>query len=125
MIKEFKEFINQGNVVDLAIAVVLGGAFGAVVNSFVKDILMNIIAAIFGEPDFSGLTFKLGKGVIAYGNFINAVITFLAIALALFMVVKAMNEMNKRKKAEAAAEVAAGPSEVELLTEIRDALRSR
>lgn len=125
MIKEFKEFINQGNVVDLAIAVVLGGAFGAVIQSFVKDILMNIIAAIFGEPDFGGLTFKLGKGVIAYGNFINAVITFLAIALALFMVVKAMNEMNKRKKAEAAAAAPAGPSEVELLTEIRDALRSR
>lgn len=118
MIKEFKEFLFKGNIVDLAVAVVLGGAFALVVNSFVNDILMNVIAAIFGEPDFSSLTFDLGDGVIAYGAFLNTVINLVIVGFALFMVLKAYN--RARKQAE---EAPAGPTEIELLTEIRDSLR--
>lgn len=94
MIDEFKAFINRGNVLELAVAVIMGAAFGAVVTSFVKDILMQIIAAIFGQPDFSSLTFTIGKGVIAYGSFINAVIYFLIVAFAIFLVIRAYNRMR-------------------------------
>ena len=95
MIDEFKAFINKGNVLDLAVAVIMGAAFGAVINSFVKDILMQIIAAIFGQPDFSSLTFTIGNGVIAYGSFINAVIYFLIVAFAVFLIIRAYNRMRK------------------------------
>jgi len=100
MIDEFKAFINRGNVLDLAVAVIIGAAFGAVVTSFVNDILMQIIAAIFGKPDFSGLTFTLGSGVIKYGSFLNAVITFFLVALSVFFVIKAYNGMRKPTPAE-------------------------
>ena len=119
MIREFKDFINRGNVVDLAVAVVIGTAFGVVVVSFVDDILMQVVAAIFGEPDFSSLTFDLGDAVIRYGNFLNALISFVLIAFAVFLVVKAIN------KAQGPKDDDGGPSEVDLLTEIRDALTSR
>lgn len=121
MIQEFKEFINRGSVVDLAVAVVIGAAFGAVVTSFVDDILMQIIAAIVGEPDFGALTFDLGDAIIYYGNFINVVIAFLSIAFGVFLVVKFINRME-RKKAEEADEPA-GPSELDVLIEIRDSLQ--
>jgi large conductance mechanosensitive channel len=91
MIEEFKAFINRGNVLELAVAVVLGAAFTAVINSFTKDILMQVIAGIFGQPDFSSLTFTLGNAVISYGAFINAIINFLIVAFALFLVIKAYN----------------------------------
>ena len=100
MIDEFKSFINRGNVLDLAVAVILGAAFGAIVTSFVDDIMMQIIAAIFGQPDFSSLTFSLGNGVIKYGSFINAVINFLIVAFAVFMVIRAYNRMRKPTAAE-------------------------
>jgi large conductance mechanosensitive channel len=95
MIQEFKAFIAKGNVLELAVAVIMGAAFGAVVASFTKDILMQIIAAIFGQPDFSSLTFTIGNGVIAYGSFINTIINFLIVAFALFLVIKAYNNMRK------------------------------
>lgn len=95
MIDEFKAFIAKGNVLDLAVAVILGAAFGAVVASFTNDILLQIIAAIFGQPDFSSLTFNIGNGVIKYGSFINTLINFFFVALALFMVIKAYNNMRK------------------------------
>lgn len=95
MIQEFKAFIAKGNVLELAVAVIMGAAFGAVVTSFTKDILMQIIAAIFGQPDFSSLTFNIGNGVIAYGSFINTIINFLIVAFALFMVIRAYNAMRK------------------------------
>jgi large conductance mechanosensitive channel len=95
MIDEFKAFINKGNVLDLAVAVIMGTAFGAVISSFVKDILMQIIAAIFGQPDFSSLTFTIGNGVIAYGSFINAVIYFLIVAFAVFLIIRAYNRARK------------------------------
>ncbi len=91
MIQEFKEFALKGNVVDMAVGVIIGGAFGSIVSSVVEDILTPIIGAIFGQPDFSGITL----GPVNIGNFINAVINFLIIALCLFAVVKAMNKMKK------------------------------
>ncbi len=91
MLKEFKEFALKGNVVDLAIGVIIGSAFGSIVSSVVEDILTPIIGAIFGQPDFSGIK----AGPVMIGNFINAVINFLIIALCLFAVVKAMNKLKK------------------------------
>jgi large conductance mechanosensitive channel len=120
MIKEFRDFINRGNILDLAVAVVLGAAFGAVVTSFVDNILMQVIAAIGGQPDFSALSIDLGDAEVFYGAFLNAVISFLFIAIGVFLVVKALNAV--RKPAE---EEEAGPTETELLTEIRDLLRDR
>lgn len=134
-VKEFKEFINRGNVVDLAVAVVLGAAFGAVVTSFVDDVLMQLVAAIFGQPDFSGLTISFGRvdpatgdqTVIYYGAFITAVITFVIIAFAVFLVVKALNEMQRRRaRGETPAdEEPPPPTDVELLVEIRDLLAAQ
>ena len=121
MIKEFKEFISRGNVVDLAVAVVLGAAFTAVVTSFANGILMNIVAAIFGKPTFDDLTFTLGSGVIEYGRFLTTVVNFLIVAVAMFLVVKAINTLQGfRRRDEEAAEAEA--TEIELLTQIRDAL---
>jgi large conductance mechanosensitive channel len=116
-VKEFKDFINKGNVVDLAVAVVIGAAFGAVIASFVADVLTPIIGAIFGQSDFSNLVIDIGDSDIRYGAFINAVITFLTVALAVFLVVKAYNRFKKPPVEEVAA-----MTEVELLTQIRDAL---
>jgi large conductance mechanosensitive channel len=122
MIKEFKEFITRGNVVDLAVAVVIGGAFTLVVNSFVKDILMQIIGAIGGKPDFTALSFKLNGTPILYGNFLTVLINFLIVALAIFIVIKAVNTMSKLRK-PSTVDVAEA-TEIDLLTEIRDALRA-
>ena len=100
---EFKAFAFKGNMIDLAVAVVIGAAFTLVVNSLVKDILMQVIAAIVGKPDFSQLTFKLGDGVIFYGNFLTVLINFLIVAFALFIVVKGMNATRREQvKAPAA-----------------------
>jgi large conductance mechanosensitive channel len=93
MLTEFKKFALRGNVVELAVAVILGLAFNAVILSLVDDVLMNIIAAAVGEPDFSELTFRLGDAVIRYGDFITAVVNFILIAFALFLIVKAINRM--------------------------------
>ena len=123
MLKEFKEFITKGNVLDLAVAVVIGAAFTLVVNSLVKDVLMQIISAIFGKPDFCQLTFKLGKGVIFYGNFLTALINFLIVAAVLFLIIKAIASLQKMRKPSELEEAEA--TEIELLTEIRDALVGR
>lgn len=120
MIKEFRDFINRGNVLDLAVAVVLGAAFGAVVTSFVDDILMQIIAALGGQPDFSALVIDVGDGQIRYGAFVTAIISFVLIALGVFLVVKAVNHLRRPDEPEET-----GPSEVDLLVEIRDLLRER
>jgi large conductance mechanosensitive channel len=98
MIKGFKDFILRGNVIDLAVAVVIGAAFGAVINSFVNDILMQIIAAIVGKPSFADLSFAIGKGVIKYGSFLNALITFLLVAAAIyFVVIVPLNKLAERR----------------------------
>ena len=97
--KEFKEFVLRGNVVDLAVAVVIGAAFGAVVTSMVEDIITPIIAAIGGQPDFAGLTFEINDSVFRYGEFLNAVIAFLIIAAVIFfLVVKPVNALLERAR---------------------------
>ncbi|MFN8188319.1 MAG: large-conductance mechanosensitive channel protein MscL [Gaiellales bacterium] len=123
LVKEFRDFIMRGNVVDLAVAVVIGAAFGALVTAFVENLLTPLIAAIFGKPDFSELTFTINGSVFKYGVFINAVISFLLIALAVyFIIVKPYNRYRARKAVEEPAEPA---EEVLLLREIRDLLGKR
>jgi len=98
MIKGFREFVLRGNVIDLAVAVVIGVAFGAVITAFVADILTPLVAAIFGKPDFSGLTFTINHSQFLYGSFINAVISFFFIALAIyFAVVMPLNKLAERR----------------------------
>jgi large conductance mechanosensitive channel len=99
--REFKAFILRGNVVDLAVAVVIGAAFGAVVAALVADLITPLIAAIFGKPDFSNLSFTINKSKFLYGDFLNAVITFLSVAAAIFFfVVKPLNMLMARRKTE-------------------------
>jgi large conductance mechanosensitive channel len=101
MVREFKQFLLRGNVVDLAVAVVIGAAFGAVVNSMVNDLIMPVIAMIFGKPDFSALTFTINDAIFRYGAFITAVITFVLIAAAVFfLVVKPINALMSRAHQE-------------------------
>jgi large conductance mechanosensitive channel len=100
MWKEFKEFALRGNVVELAVAVILGIAFGAVIASLVDDVLMNLIAAVIGQPDFSQLTFTINDAVIRYGAFINALVNFLLVAVALFLVIKGVNRATRKPSAE-------------------------
>lgn len=124
-IQEFKEFAMQGNVLDMAIGVVIGGAFSTIVTSLVNDILMPIIGALTGGLDFTGLVLTLNAGTgltLKYGNFIQAVVNFLIIALCLFFAIKAIAKMNRHKKEaeEAAPEV---NEELETLKEIRDLLK--
>jgi large conductance mechanosensitive channel len=105
MVREFKEFIMRGNVVDLAVAVVIGAAFGAVVTAFISDIITPLIAAIFGKPDFGNLTFTINSSKFLYGAFINALISFLTIAAAIFFfVVKPLNVLAERRAAGAPTE---------------------
>ena len=135
MLSEFKDFAMKGNVVDMAVGVVIGGAFGGIVKSFTNDILMPPIGMLLGGVDFSDLMLKLKDAegdtaavTINYGVFLNTVLDFLIIAFAIFLVVKAMNTAmdSMKKKEEAAPAAPPAPSKEEvLLTEIRDALRSR
>ena len=105
LIKEFREFILRGNLVDLAVAVVIGAAFTAVVNALVKDIVTPIIAAIGGQPDFSDLTFTINGSQFAYGDFLNALLTFLIIAaVVFFLVVKPVNTLLARLNPETAVD---------------------
>ncbi len=119
LVKEFKEFVNRGNLVELAIAFVLAAAFGLVVTNIVDGILMPIVAAIFGQPNFDDIGFDLGDTRVQVGLAITAIVNFLIIALFCFFVIRAYNSMT------APDEEDAGPTEIELLTEIRDALRDR
>jgi|SRR5450759_486189 large conductance mechanosensitive channel len=96
IIKEFKAFIMRGNVVDLAVAVIIGGAFGKIVTSFVSDIIMPVIGLIIGGIDFSGLAFTLGGAKVTYGNFINNIIDFLIIALVIFLMIKVFDNLKKK-----------------------------
>jgi large conductance mechanosensitive channel len=126
MLKEFREFILRGNVVDLAIAVVIGAAFTAVVTALVADIITPFIAAIGGKPDFGDLAFTINGSKFLYGDFINAVISFLIIAaVVFFLIVKPMNLfLARRKNEEAPAEPAAPAEDIRLLAEIRDLLQA-
>jgi large conductance mechanosensitive channel len=136
--QEFKEFAMRGNVVDLAVGIVIGAAFGTIVNSLVADVIMPPIGLVMGNVDFSDLFINLsgqdyaslaaareaGAPVIAYGAFINAVINFVIVAFAIFLVVKAMNRL-RRKQEEAPEESAVPPRQETLLEEIRDLLKAR
>lgn len=136
LIKEFKEFAMRGNVLDMAVGIVIGGAFGKIVSSFVEDILMPPIGVLMGGVNFSDLkvVFKQavmdGENVVTpevalrYGNFIQVVFDFLIIAFAIFMLIKAVNKFNKKKE-EAPAAPEAPPADVQLLTEIRDLLQKK
>ena len=126
MFKEFKEFISKGNVLDLAVGVIVGGAFGKIVTSLVDDIIMPIIGLIIGGIDFSGLSLKIGDATVKYGMFIQNVVNFLVIAFSIFLVVKAVNKMRRIKpeKEEAPAEPQKTNEEI-LLTEIRDLLKNK
>jgi len=96
MLKEFKTFIMRGSVMDLAVGVIIGGAFGKIVSSLVSDILMPLIGLVIGGIDFSGLAFTLGSAKVTYGNFINNLIDFIIIALVIFLLVKGINSLQKR-----------------------------
>lgn len=120
MLKEFKEFAMKGNVIDLAVGVVIGGAFGAIVGAVVDHIIMPIVGMITGGINFDSLAVKVGDAELKYGMAISAAVKFLAIALFLFMVIKAI---NKTKKPEAPAAPPPTPEDVVLLREIRDALK--
>jgi large conductance mechanosensitive channel len=136
--QEFKEFAMRGNVVDLAVGIVIGVAFGAIVNSLVEDIIMPPIGLIMGNVDFSDLFINLsgqvyaslaaareaGAPVIAYGAFINAVINFIIVAFAIFLVVKGMNQL-RRMQETAPEETPVPPRQETLLEEIRDILKAR
>lgn len=137
MLKEFQEFIAKGNVMDLAVGVIIGGAFGLIVNSLVGDIIMPVVGAVFGGFDFSNYFVPLSSSVtaesleearkqgavFAYGAFITVVINFLILAWIIFLMVKAVNSMRRRlERQKPAPEAAPPPPEVGLLTEIRDLL---
>ena len=136
LIKEFKEFAMRGNVLDMAVGIVIGGAFGKIVSSFVEDILMPPIGVLLGGVNFTDLkvVFKQavmdGENVVTpevalrYGNFIQVIFDFLIIAFAIFMLLKAVNKFNKKKE-EAPAAPEAPPADVQLLTEIRDLLQKK
>ena len=140
MIKEFQEFISKGNVMDLAVGVIIGGAFGLIVNSLVNDMIMPIVGAIFGGFDFKNYFLPLSStvtaasleearkqgAVFAYGNFLTVVINFLILAWIIFLMVKAVNTLRRRlEKEKPAAPAAPPPADVQLLTEIRDILAKR
>ena len=138
-IKEFKEFAMKGNVMDMAVGIIIGGAFGKIVTSLVNDVLMPIISLCTGGIDFTNLFVNLsddtkyatlaaaqeaGASVFAYGSFIQNIIDFIIIAFCIFLMIKGMNKLN-RKKEEPEPEAPAGPTQEELLAEIRDLLKTK
>lgn len=136
MLKEFRDFAMRGNVVDLAVGVIIGGAFGKITASLVNDIMMPVLGLVLGKINFANLFVALDGGeyasvqaakdagapIITYGLFINVVVDFIIVAFALFLVIKAMNNLKKKEDAAPAAP-AAPPADVVLLTEIRDLLK--
>jgi len=124
MLKEFRDFALRGNVIDLAVAFVIGAAFVAIVNSLVNDIIMPLVGVILGGLDFTSLAITFGNANITYGNFIQAIINFIIVAFVLFLVVRSINRLQKKK--EAASPAPPEPSaEEKLLTEIRDLLKNK
>lgn len=124
--KEFKEFAMKGNVMDMAVGVIIGGAFGKIISSLVDDVLMPLVSLVTGGVDFTGLVAKLGEdehaAVLKYGVFIQNVIDFLIVALCIFLMIKAMNRLMRKKAEEPAP--AQPTAEEKLLTEIRDLMKA-
>jgi len=123
-IQEFKEFISKGNVVTMAVGIIIGSAFTAIVNSLVSDIVTPLIGVILGGMDFSGMVLTVGKENLMIGSFINAIISFLLTALILFIIVKAFNRMQRQKE-KAPEEPAPTSKDIQLLQEIRDLLKEK
>ena len=123
-VNDFKEFISRGNVIDMAVGVIIGAAFGKIVSSLVDDILMPLIGTLLGGLNFSGLSIKINDATIAYGSFIQAVVDFLIVAFCIFTMVKVF-EKFKRKEEEKPAEPPKKSDEVILLEEIRDLLKKK
>lgn len=124
MWKDFKEFALKGNVIDLAVAVVIGGAFGKIVTSLVGDIIMPIVALMTSGVDFKHLVYTNGSVIIAYGLFIQTIVDFIIIAFSIFIMVRLVTKFRKKEEAAPAAAEPPKPTETELLTEIRDLLKS-
>ena len=138
-IKEFKGFAMKGNVMDMAVGVIIGGAFGKIVSSLVNDILMPLVGKVMGNVDFtnlyialsgqeSGLPLDKAKeagAVFAYGQFCQNVIDFIIVAFCIFVMLKAINKLNRKKEEPAAPEAPKGPTQEELLAEIRDLLKNK
>ena len=125
-LEEFKTFAMRGNVVDLAVGVIIGGAFSSITNSLINDIIMPIVGIFVSEASFANLTLSVGGAAITYGSFIQAVLNFLILAFVVFCMVKTVNRVTRGKKEEAAPPPPPQPSpEEKLLTEIRDLLRER
>jgi len=104
MLKEFKEFVMRGNVLDLAVAVIIGGAFGKIVSSLVNDILMPLIGLVMGGVNFSELSFTVGKAVVTWGAFVQAIVDFIVIAFVIFMIIRAANKTKKKEEPTPPAE---------------------
>ena len=138
-IKEFKEFAMKGNVMDMAVGVIIGGAFGKIVTSLVNDVLMPVISLATGGIDFTNLFINLGEGdyktlaaaqeagasVFAYGSFIQNVVDFIIVAFCIFLMLKGINKLNRKKEEPEAPAAPAGPTQEELLAEIRDLLKQK
>ena len=131
MIKEFKEFISRGNVVDMAVGVIMGSAFGKIVTSLVNDIIMPLVGVLIGGIDFTSLSFKIQKAEVKYGSFIQNIVDFLIVAICIFIFVKIINKLNtidvlhKKKKEETKIEEVKKSNEEVLLEEIRDLLKKQ
>lgn len=121
MLKEFKQFIARGNVIDLAVGVIIGAAFTAIVQSLVKNLINPLIGLFIGGIDLSNLTLKVGEANFKYGSFLNSIINFLIISFIVFLIVKAVNKFTKKEEKEAPAT----PTEVDYLKEIRDLLKEK
>ncbi len=120
MLEDFKKFILRGNLVTLAVAFIIGVEFSKVVGSFTNDIVMSVVGAIVGEPNFNNLTLEIGKGVITYGSFLTALLNFVIIGFVLFMIIKAYDKMSGAKEEAEPLTV-----EGEILSEIRDLLKAQ
>ena len=125
-LEEFKAFAMRGNVMDLAVGVIVGGAFSSITNSLINDMIMPIVGIFVGEASFADLQIQVGGAVITYGNFIQAVLNFLILAFVVFCMVKTVNRLTNKKEAPKAAAAPPAPSaEAKLLTEIRDLLKEK
>jgi len=125
MFKEFKKFIARGNVIDLAVGVIIGGAFGKIVTSLVNDVLMPAIGVVIGGLDFTSLSITIKDSKIMYGSFIQNVVDFLIVSFCIFVLVKIVNKLTHKKEEEAKVEEPKKSGEVLLLEEIRDLLKEK
>jgi len=124
MLEEFKRFVTRGSVIDLALAVIIGGAFGAIVSSLIDDIIMPLMGLLLGGVDLSKLSFQAGDAIITYGNFIQAIVNFVVIAGAVFLAVRSYNKLQTEEKDEPDAPPEPSAEE-KLLAEIRDLLKEQ